>query len=109
MHNFFFHRGKTDIMNNNNTTGLQNGSASHLPTQDKNEKTPDSLSNPQVKKTRFFSCEGRDRANTGSSVDEERERKGGGGKSFREVRRRGMEMVEEMKEKGREMRRRLHR
>lgn len=96
--------GKKRLRNiNNNTTDLQNGSAGHLPAQDENEKPPES----PVKKTRFFSREGRDRANTSSSADEER--KGAGGKSFREVKRRGMEMVEEMKEKGREMRRRLHR
>lgn len=102
------YRRKADHTNiNNNTTSGQNGSASYPPTHDKSDKVPDSPTDPPVKKTRFFSREGRDRANTSSSAEEER--KGGGGKSFREVRRRGMEMVEEMKEKGREMRRRLHR
>lgn len=98
-----FYRSKQGLKNINNTTDLQNGSASHLPVQDGDEKPPES----PVKKTRFFSRDGRDRANTSSSADEEK--KMAGGKSFREVKRRGMEMMEEMKEKGREMRRRLHR
>lgn len=108
MQTFFTYREKTDFKNiNNNTAEFKNASASHLPSQDENEKVIDPVPDSPVKKTRFFAREWRDRANTSSSAEEER--KGSGGKSFREVRRMGMEMMEEMKEKGREMRRRLHR
>ena len=89
------------------TTSLQNGSTPHFSSQESKETTAQDPSNPPVKKTRFFTRSGRDRANTNSSTEEER--KGGGGKSFRDVKRRGKDLVEEMKEKGREMKRRLHR
>ncbi|XP_063885233.1 phospholipase D1-like isoform X2 [Scylla paramamosain] len=99
-------RGKTDLNSIHSSTNLQNGSAPH-PSQEDKDTNPNSL--PPVKRTRFFSKSGRDRANTGSSTEEERKGGGGGGgKSFREVKRRGMDLVEEMKVKGREMKRKLH-
>ncbi|KAG0713559.1 Phospholipase D2 [Chionoecetes opilio] len=101
--------GKKDLNGAYNTTSQhQNGSAAHPLSQAKDKPPQGSSSNPPVKKTRFFTrgSRDRDRANTGSSTEEERNR--GGGKSLRDVKRRGMDLVEEMKEKGREMRRRLH-
>ncbi|XP_045123947.1 phospholipase D1-like isoform X2 [Portunus trituberculatus] len=96
-------RGKADMNSIHTSTSFQNGSTPH-PSQEGKDTNTTSL--PPVKRTRFFSKSGRDRANTGSSTEEER--KGGGGKSFREVKRRGMDLVEEMKVKGREMKRKLH-